>query len=109
MQPVYEKPWPCPADHECYWYHSMQFSDGPSVEGSWTIPDFNDYIGGYVLEGKTVLDVGTASGYLAFAAEKAGAKVTAIDAASTNEFRLVPFASALSFTDIGASRRRWEK
>ena len=67
-----EAPWSMPDLKECYWYHSMQFPDGECVRGTWAIPDFDDYVGGYNLRGKTVLDVGTASGYLAFHAEQAG-------------------------------------
>ena len=78
------------------------------MRGSWTIPDFAAYIGGCDLKLKSVLDIGTASGYLAFHAEKAGASVTALDAASSHEFRHVPFAESLSFDDIKAYRAVWE-
>ena len=65
----------------------MHFPDGEIVPGSWTIPDFTDYIGGYDVRGKTVLDIGTASGFLAFAAEKLGAaEVTGLDVASAEEY-----------------------
>jgi 2-polyprenyl-3-methyl-5-hydroxy-6-metoxy-1,4-benzoquinol methylase len=90
----------CPRAAKCYWYHTMQFPDGTRVKASWTIPDFANYIGGYDLAGKTVLDVGRASGYLAFEAERAGAIVTGLDAQTTRttrEFRHVPFADAISF------------
>jgi SAM-dependent methyltransferase len=107
MKPAFEEPWPMADAQVCYWYHSMEFPDGSSVRGSWTIPNFSNYVGGYDLHGKTVLDIGTASGYLAFNAEKAGAHVTALDAASTREFRHVPFADAQSFKDIEASRALW--
>ena len=58
--PRYEVPWSNSADPKPYWYHTMRFPDGSEVKGSWTIDDFDQYIGGYDLKGKTVLDVGTA-------------------------------------------------
>jgi O-methyltransferase len=87
----------------------MQFPDGERVRGSWTIQDFTAYVGGFDLKSKSVLDVGTASGYLAFHAEKAGAEVTALDAASTHEFRHFPFADSLSYRDIREYREMWER
>jgi SAM-dependent methyltransferase len=101
-----QKPWPKPSADQCYWYHTMAFPN-ETIRGSWTIPDFPNYIGGYDLQGKTVLDVGSASGYLAFNAEKAGASVTGLDARTTDEFRHVPFSDSLSYTDLAASRRAW--
>ena len=106
--PIFEQPRVIVPEDNLYWYHSMQFPDGTSVKGSWTIHDFDQYIGGFDLKGKTLLDVGTASGYLAFHAEKAGAVVTGLDASSTHEFRHFPFAQSLSYQDIVESRRVWE-
>jgi SAM-dependent methyltransferase len=107
--PVFEAPWPLAPVEKCNWYHTMQFPDGTRVEGSWTIPDFANYIGGYDLAGKTVLDVGTATGYIAFEVERAGAIVTGLDAHTTREFRHVPFADTASFKDVVASREWWTK
>ena len=107
--PHYEKPWRDSVNNRCYWYHTLSFPDGEIVKGSWTIDDFKQYIGGYDLQGKTVLDVGTASGYLAFNAERSGANVTGLDAASTLEFRHMPFASTLSYRDIRQSREIWNR
>lgn len=58
----------------------MSFNDSEQAIGA---PDirglFDQYIGDYALVGKTVLDVGTASGFIAFDAEKTGALVTALE------------------------------
>ena len=88
-----ETPWPLPAKADCHFYHSMDFPDGDSVMGTWDIRGrFEDYIGKYTLRDKTVLDVGTSSGYLAFCAERSGAKsVTATDARRSSDMTLLPF------------------
>lgn len=91
-----EMPWPKAPRENCIFYHAMSFPNGTAVEGPWDIQDsFRDYIGNYSLRGKTVLDVGTASGYLAFAAEQQGAVVTAIDALSAVEIERLPFEDTL--------------
>jgi hypothetical protein len=70
----------------------MDFPDGESVEGQYDIRGrFDRYIGGYPIKGKTFLDVGTASGFLAFSAEAAGAIVTATELKSVSELSLIPF------------------
>lgn len=109
VTPVYEEPWALPLKKDCLWYHTMELPNGETFQGAWTMPNFQEYVGGYDLNGKTVLDVGTATGYLAFNAEREGAIVTALDAASTKEFRHVPFAAARSYHDINASREDWHK
>jgi SAM-dependent methyltransferase len=94
LSEVFEEilPWPPPKLEDCYFYHSLTLASGDEIEGFWDIRGmFDQYIGNYPLAGKTVLDVGTASGFLAFAAERAGATVTAIDARTAREFARIPF------------------
>ena len=76
-----------PTLDSCYFYHFYDLDDGVVVGGPDPAFDlrgrFNEYIGGYNLKGKTVFDFGTASGFLAFSAEAAGAvSVTAFETSS---------------------------
>lgn len=99
-------PWPMPARQECVFYTCMDYPDGESVETvNWDIRGrFDDYIGHYPLAGKTVLDVGTASGFLAFSAEDAGAaQVTALELSHSREMNRIPFKG----TRYSDDRRRW--
>ena len=89
----FETPWPKPSLEELVFYHTMTYADGETHDGEWTISDFSEYIGGYDIADKTVLDAGTATGFIAFSAEKAGAaEVTGMDMPSCRqEFRVIPY------------------
>jgi 2-polyprenyl-3-methyl-5-hydroxy-6-metoxy-1,4-benzoquinol methylase len=85
---------------DCDFYHSMRFPDGSEVRGSWDIREcFSDYIGNVELNGKAVLDVGTASGFVAFETERRGAQVTAFEVESYATVPHVPFARNLYYND----------
>jgi hypothetical protein len=87
-------------------YHFFDFPDGESVSGIWDIRGrFDAYIGGYPISGKTLIDVGTASGFLAFSAEKAGASVTAFEAEDATCWDRIPFRRPL---DLAAMSRDLE-
>lgn len=89
FQPV--TPLPSPARGDCIFYHTMEYPDGEVNPGHWDIRGlFNGYIGDYPIAGKSVLDVGAASGFLSFEAEKAGATVTSLEARSAVDFTQVP-------------------
>jgi SAM-dependent methyltransferase len=98
-----EEPWPKPEKKNCTFYHAMTLPDGSEVSGPWDIRGrFDEYIGHYPLRGKTVLDVGTATGFLAFEAEKRGAIVTATDAHSAIDMKSLPFQTSLHFANKAA-------
>jgi SAM-dependent methyltransferase len=87
----------------CYFYHTMDLPVLGRVHGAWHIRDFSQYIGSVDLKGKTVLDVGTASGFLSFEAERAGAdQVVSFDADSVERMYRLPFAQNLFWTDFPA-------
>jgi O-methyltransferase len=61
------------------WYASDAIGDY-EVVGQWDLRGgIREYIGKYDVDGKTVLEIGPASGYMTFAMEEMGASVTAID------------------------------
>jgi SAM-dependent methyltransferase len=94
---------PIPKFENCAFYHSLDFDDGSSVVGPWDIRGrFEQYIGNYPIAGKTMLDVGTATGFLTFAAEKAGAKVTALEGRSIAEYCQLHFSGLQYHEDRAA-------
>ena len=94
------KPWPKPRKEDCVFYHWMDYPDGDIASGAWDIRGlFDQYIGNYPIHGKTVLDVGTAGGFLAFEAERAGARVTALDALTAAEFDRIHFRDSVYHLD----------
>ncbi len=81
---------------DCFFYHQFDLPNGGTVQGPADYYDlrgeFDYYIGNQSLQGKTVLDIGTASGFLAFSAEEAGAaSILAFDSASLLQQQRVPF------------------
>ena len=80
-----------PALQECVFYHSIDLPGIGSVKGEWDLRGkFDEYIGSIDVSGKTVLDVGTASGFLTFEAEKRGATVFSFDADGPERIQMVP-------------------
>jgi SAM-dependent methyltransferase len=68
--------------NECWFYHVMDLPELGTVNhfGSWDLRGrFDEYVGHTDLSGKTLVDVGCASGFLSFEAEKRGAIVTSFD------------------------------
>ena len=68
------------AEGDAFGYHRIDFGDGLVMDGEY---DMRDYLPEYGipsdLTGKTVLDVGTASGFFAVEFAKRGGTVTAVD------------------------------
>jgi hypothetical protein len=80
---------------ECWFYHTMDLPEVGTVTSkeAWNLRGgFSDYIGHVDLRGKSFLDVGTASGFSSFEAEKAGAaEVTSFDAERASQLQRVPY------------------
>jgi hypothetical protein len=80
---------------QCWFYHTYEFPELGLVPGNWDLRGKeNEYLGNINPADKTILDVGTASGYLTYHLMSRGASVTAFDidpATATPDF--VPFGS----------------
>ena len=69
-----------PALSDCYFYHTLDVPGQGTVAGDWDLRgNLDAYLGRTNFAGKRVLDVGTASGSLAFYMEKQGAEVIGYD------------------------------
>jgi len=85
---------------DCWFYHVI---DGvpATADAPWDLRGkFSEYIGDVDLCGKRVLDVGSASGFLSFSAESAGAaEVVSFDMDSSARMHLLPFHEHLYYRD----------
>jgi SAM-dependent methyltransferase len=65
---------------DCSFYHTIDLPGLGVQQGSWDLrDDVEQYIGKVPVAGKTVLDVGTGSGFMCFEMEKRGANLIAFD------------------------------
>lgn len=86
---------------DCYFYHTMDLPGFGIVRGHWDLRGrFDDYVGGVSVEGKSVLDVGAATGFLSFEAERLGANgVLSFDMSHARQQHFVPFRDKLYYRD----------
>jgi hypothetical protein len=76
---------------DCSFYHAMDIPAVGEVKGTRDLRGmFEDYVGHVELAGRTLLDVGTASGFLTFEAERRGATVTSFDTDSAANYQSLP-------------------
>lgn len=89
---------------DCIWYHTMTLPGVGEIGGQWDLRgDYKAYTGGVDMAGKSVLDIGTASGFLSFSAEQAGAsEVVSFDMDTGDRQTLQPFSNSLYFTNHAA-------
>jgi SAM-dependent methyltransferase len=95
---------------ECYFYHSMDLPKHGSVAGDWDLrSNVKRYLGNVDFHGKRVLDVGTASGFLAFWMEDRGAEVVGFDLSENHAWDRVPFGGVVDPDDSAESAERIRK
>jgi SAM-dependent methyltransferase len=75
----------------CNFYHTVELPDGSLTQGQWDLRQGVDqYLGDVDYLGKTVLEIGPASGFLSFHMERKGAQVTGIEPPIETFWDLVP-------------------
>jgi 2-polyprenyl-3-methyl-5-hydroxy-6-metoxy-1,4-benzoquinol methylase len=86
---------------DCFFYHTMTLPGFGEVRGHWDLRgQFNNYIGGLDVNGKSVIDIGTATGFLSFEAERKGAsEVLSFDIAHSRQQSFLPFKDKLHYRD----------
>ncbi|MBN8941690.1 MAG: hypothetical protein J0H01_19445 [Rhizobiales bacterium] len=90
---------------DCYFYHVMDVPGLGAVEGDWDLRGRLDaYLGGIGLDGRRVLEIGPASGFLTFEMEKRGAAVTAVEVTDEPGWDFVPFPSHVLDPHLGPRR-----
>jgi hypothetical protein len=91
-----------PGIEDCWFYHVMDLPGLGTVDhfGSWDLRGrFDEYTGFIPFAGKTLVDVGSASGFLTFEAEKRGAVVTSFDVAAVDMVNVDPKTDAAAKRD----------
>ncbi len=102
-------------ESDCDFYHAVELPDGRVIDGHWDLRGREfDYLGGYEVGGRRVLELGPASGGLTFFMERQGAKVVGIDAGFDLSVDLVPYecrdltGERLDITRrVGATQNAW--
>lgn len=100
---LYARPHDVESVADCYFYHSMEIPGHGEVTGEWDLRgDEHRYLGGADLNGKRVLELGAASGFLTTYMERQGAEVVAYDLSTKHSWDVVPFAAndAAEFGEI---------
>ena len=78
---------------ECYFYHTMEIPGYGLVEGEWDLRNgIRAYLGNVGFNGKRVLELGTASGFICFHMEREGADVVGYDLSELQSWDIVPYA-----------------
>lgn len=85
------KPMIVNSPEECSWYHCFDLPDGRYIHGRWDFRGQEDgLLGNIPYRGKSVLEVGPASGFLTRAMEKRGADVLCVDVDPSSNWDIAP-------------------
>ena len=76
---------------DCDFYHVIQLPDGRLTTGQWDLRATADqYLGGVDVDGKRVIEIGPATGFLSFHMERGGAQVVCVEPPMDTFWDLVP-------------------
>ena len=76
---------------DCFFYHHLMLPNGEEQPGVWDLRScVDDYLGRIDYAGKRVLEIGPASGFLTFAMEERGARVTGVELSEDYVGDIVP-------------------
>jgi SAM-dependent methyltransferase len=78
---------------DCFFYHAMDLPKWGTVKADshWDLRGcFDDYTGGIALQGKRFLEIGAASGFVSFEAERRGAEVVSFDMERAEQRQFIP-------------------
>lgn len=97
--PALQKPRFVERLEDCFFYHTIDLPGFGEIRAQWDLRGrFNDYVGGVDVAGKSVLDIGTATGFLSFEAEKRGAaRVLSFDMSDPRQQVFLPFKDKLFY------------
>lgn len=87
------KPWEVTDIKDCLFYHAVDLPGYGVIDQGlgWDLRErYDDYIGHVDVKGKSFLDIGAASGFISFEAERRGAIVTSFDLDSGHRRQAVP-------------------
>ena len=105
IKDIYAAPRDITDIRECFFYHTVELPNHGLMRGEWDLRGGVDsYLGGAVLAGKRVLEIGTANGFLCFEMEKRGAEVVAYDLSEEDEWDIVPYGGIIT-PEMSQSRR----
>jgi SAM-dependent methyltransferase len=81
---------------ECAFYHVIDMPGVGRVGGHWDLRGrVDEYLGGVDLNGKRILEIGPASGFLTVEMERRGADVVAVELADDPGWEYVPYSSGV--------------
>lgn len=102
---------------QCFFYHTMELPEFGVIHGHWDLRGrFADYVADVEVQGKSIIDIGTATGFLSFEAEKRGAsRVVSFDMSDVSQQKFLPFKDKLYYKDpesfakqYGEEIERWK-
>jgi hypothetical protein len=101
----FEMPKPMPSIEDAIFYHTIDLPGFGTIKGNWDLRGHvDDYLGHVDVRGKRVLDVGTATGFIGFEAERRGAEVIAFDMGEDEPYDPIPYYHELTVRTFGGSR-----